>query len=81
MFKVALIAALATTVSKFPLQLWDGLAPQVQDTLNMLRASHIDPTVSAYKILNGAYNWNRYLLAPLRCKAVVYTMDHGHPEV
>ncbi len=50
------MAALATTDSKFPLQLWDRLTPQVQDTLNMLRVSRIDPTVSAYEILNGAYN-------------------------
>jgi hypothetical protein len=38
-FKVAFIAALATTDSKFSLQLWDRLTPQVQDNLNMLRAS------------------------------------------
>jgi hypothetical protein len=37
-FKDAFIAALATTDCKFPLQLWDKLAPQVQDTLNLLRA-------------------------------------------
>ncbi len=71
-FKAAFIAALATTDSKFPLKLWDRLTLQVQDTLNMLRASCIDPTVSAYMILTGAYNWNRYPLAPLGCKAVVY---------
>jgi hypothetical protein len=70
-FKVAFIAALATTDSKFLLQLWDRLTPQVQDTLNMLRTSGIDPTVSTYRILNGAYDWNRYPLAPLGCKAVV----------
>ncbi len=34
--------------------------------------TRIDPTMSAYEILNGAYNWNRYPLAPLECKAVVY---------
>ncbi len=71
-FKAAYIAALATTDSDFPLQLWDRLTPQVEDTLNMLRASRIDPTKSAYEILNGTYDWNRYPLAPLRCKAVVY---------
>ncbi len=38
----------------------------------MLRASRIDPTKSACEILNGPYDWNRYLLAPLGCKAVVY---------
>ena len=37
-FKDAFIAALATTDSGFPLQLWDKKTPQVQDTLNMMRA-------------------------------------------
>jgi hypothetical protein len=52
-FKAAFITALATTNSNFPLQLWDKLTPQVQDTLNMLQASQINPTKSAYEILNG----------------------------
>jgi hypothetical protein len=38
-FKVAFIAALAMTDSDFPLQLWDRLTPQVEDTLNLLRGS------------------------------------------
>jgi hypothetical protein len=63
---------LATTDSDFPLQLWDRLTPQIQDTLNLLRALRINPTKSAYEILNGPYGWNRYPLAPLRCKAIVY---------
>jgi hypothetical protein len=71
-FKDAFIAALATTDSDFPLQLWDKITPQVQDTLNMMRASRVDPTKLAYEILNGPYDWNRYLLAPLGCKAVIY---------
>jgi hypothetical protein len=71
-FKGAFIAALATTNSDFPLQLWDQLTPQVEDTLNMLRASRVDPSKSAYKTLNKPYNWNRYPLAPLGCKAIVY---------
>lgn len=52
-FKVAFITTLAMTDSNFPLQLWDCLTPQVQDTLKMLRASRVDPTKSAYEILNG----------------------------
>ncbi len=64
-FKAALIAALATTDSSFPLQLWDRLTPQVQNMLNMLRALRIDPTKLAYEILYGPYDWNRYPLAPL----------------
>ncbi len=71
-YKDAFIAALATTDKDFPIQLWDKLAPQVQDTLNLLRALRINPSISVYKILNGPYDWNRYPLALLGCKAVVY---------
>jgi hypothetical protein len=71
-FKDAFIAALPTTDSKFPLQLWDRLMPQVQDMLNMMHASRINPAILAYEALNGPYDWNRYPLAPLGCKAVVY---------
>ncbi len=71
-FKNAFIAALATTDSKFPPQLWDRLTPQVRDTLNLMRASRINPDILAYKALNVPYNWNRYPFAPLGCKAVIY---------
>jgi hypothetical protein len=47
--KDAFITALATTDSNFPLQLWDKITPQVQNTLNMMRASCINQTISAYK--------------------------------
>ncbi len=33
----------ATTDRDFPIQLWDRIAPQVQDLLNLLQASQIDP--------------------------------------
>ena len=71
-FKDAFIAALATTDREFPLQLWDRLAPQVQDTLNLLRTSRINPNILAYEALNGPYNWDRYPLAPPGCKAIIY---------
>jgi hypothetical protein len=71
-WKDALIATLATTDRDFPLQLWDKLTPQVQDCLNLMRTSRIDPTKSAYEVLNGPYDWNRYPLAPIGCKAIVY---------
>ena len=62
-FKDAFIAGLATTDQDFPLQLWDRLAPQVQDTLNLIRASRINPNISAFEALNGPYNWDWYPLA------------------
>ncbi len=71
-FKDAFISALTTTDRDFPLQLWDKSMPQVINTLNMLRASGINPTKLAYKVLYRPYDWNRYPLTPLGCKAVVY---------
>ncbi len=55
-FKDAFISALTTTDHDFPLQLWDKLMPQVINTLNMLRALHIDPTKLAYEVLYGPYD-------------------------
>jgi hypothetical protein len=36
MFKNCFIGALGTTDTDFPIQLWDKLAPQVQDLINLL---------------------------------------------
>lgn len=72
MFNDAFIAALATTDCKFLPQLLDRLASQIQDTLNLLRAFRVNPNISAYEALKGPYNWDRYPLTPLGCKAVIY---------
>jgi hypothetical protein len=71
-FNDAFIAALAPTDSDFPLQLWDKITHQVQDTLNLIWATWINLAISAYKALNGPYDWNQYPLASLGCKAVFY---------
>jgi hypothetical protein len=49
------------------------------NTLNIMRASCINPAISAYEALNGPCNWNQYPLAPLGCKAVIYEdgVTHG----
>jgi hypothetical protein len=52
-FKDALIAALATTDCNFPLQLWDCLALQLQDTLTLLWASRINPNILHMKHSTG----------------------------
>jgi hypothetical protein len=71
-FKNRFICALGTTDSEFPVQLWDESAPQVHDSINLLQPSWIDPTKSAYEILEGPYDWNRYPLAPLGTRAIIY---------
>ncbi len=71
-FKDHFISALATTDSEFPLQLWDKLTSQVENTLNLMRASRIDPSMSAYEAIPGPYDWNSFPLAPPGCKAIIY---------
>jgi hypothetical protein len=44
-WKDAFISALATTDRDFPIQLWDRMTPQVMNTLNMLRASRVNPSM------------------------------------
>ncbi len=77
-FKDHFVSALATTDNKFPLQLWDQLAPQVEITLNMLCPLQIDPTMLGYVAIHRPYNWNRFLLAPPVCKAVIYESPKAH---
>jgi hypothetical protein len=71
-FKDHFISALATTDSEFPLQLWDRLTPQAENTLNLMRASRTNPNMSAYDTIHGPYDWNRFPIAPLGCKAIIY---------
>jgi hypothetical protein len=75
------IGALGTTDSEFPIQLWDKLAPQVQDCINLLRCSRISPdNKSAYEILEGPYNFNCYPLAPLGTRAIILKIQTREPH-
>jgi hypothetical protein len=71
-FKTCFIGALGTIDANFPIQLWDKLAPQVQDSINILCQSRVRPEMSAYKALEGPYDWNRCRMAPPGTKAVIY---------
>ena len=71
-FKNCFIGTLGTTDPKFPVHLWDKLAPQVQDSINLLHQYHINPNQSAYEALKGPYNWNQYPMAPPGTKAIFY---------
>ena len=52
-FKAHFVSALTTTNSKFPLQLWDHLTSQVENTLNMSCLSCINPAMLVYKAIHG----------------------------
>ncbi len=49
------------------MNLWDWLIPQAVMTLNLLRQSHKNPSISAYQHVNGTFDYNKTPLAPLGC--------------
>ena len=57
-FKNHFIAGLATIDPQFPIGEWDRLLPQAEITLNLLRNSCIHPQLSAYAVLNGAFDFS-----------------------
>ena len=59
------IAILCGCDEHFPLHLWCRFLPQAELTLNLLRGSRINPKLSAYAQLFGAYDYNRTPIAPL----------------
>jgi hypothetical protein len=63
-FKDHLIAVLCSTEKSFPMHLWDRLLPQAVITLNLLRASRINPKISAATHIFGQYDFNRAPMAP-----------------
>jgi hypothetical protein len=52
-FKDHFVAILCGANKEFPLNLWDLLLPQAENTLNMLRPLRMTPTISTYAYLWG----------------------------
>lgn len=71
------IAGLCSTDPNFPLNQWDKLLPHALLSLNLLRASRVNPKLSSYAQIHGAFDYNRTPLAPpgIRVLAHVRTED------
>ena len=54
------------------MHLWDRLILHATTTLNLLRPSKLNPTLSAYAQLHGAFDFNRAPLAPPGCRSLIY---------
>ena len=63
-FKDHFIAGLSSTNPSFPIAHWDKLIPQANITLNLLRPSRLNPSLSAYHQIFGAFDYNKTPLAP-----------------
>jgi hypothetical protein len=71
-FKNHFIAGLCSTDKLFPMNLWCRLIRQAEITLNLLRASRINPRLSAYAQLSGAFDYNATPLAPPGIKCIIH---------
>ena len=71
-FKNHFVATLCTVDKAFPLQLWDAILPQTELTLNLLRGSRLDPSLSAWAQLHGAYDFNAHPIAPVGMRIVLH---------
>ena len=75
-YKNHFIAGLCSVDPAFPLHLWDRLLPQATITLNLLRASRVNPKLSAYAQIHGQFDYNRTPLVPPGTKVLA----HERPE-
>ena len=71
-WKAHFIAGLASLPPDFPVHLWCRLIEHATLTLNLMRPSKLNPRLSAYAQLNGAFDFNTTPLAPPGCRAVVH---------
>ena len=70
-FKNHFIARLASVNKKFPIHIWCRLLPHCLLTLNLLCPSRINPKLSSYAQLHGAFGFNPTPLAPLGTKIII----------
>ena len=76
-FKNHFISGIVSTHKDFPIHLWCRLLPQAIVTLNLLRPSRINPTLSAHAQLHGQFDFNATPFAPPGTKVIV----HQNPTI
>ena len=71
-YKNHFVAGLYTCDPKFPSREWDRLLPQCNLTINLLRSSRRNPSLSAYAALLGNIDFNATHMVPTGTKVVVH---------
>jgi hypothetical protein len=66
------IAGLCSVDKDFPLHLWCCLVPQAEITLNLVRGSKINPKLSAWAQVHGAFDFNRTPIGPPGCRVLAH---------
>ena len=73
MSKNCLLAGSDTCEPKFPIHEWDNLLEQAELTINLLRNTRVNPSLSAYAYLSSIHDFNKMPMAPLGTKALIHS--------
>ena len=80
-FKNHLKAGLATTDPDYSTTEWDRLIPQAEVTLNLLRATRVNPRLAAYAYILGKFNFNSTPMEPPGTKVLAYLKPGQRPTL
>ena len=61
---------------KFPIREWDRLLPHATMTINMLRNTRINPSLSSYTYLFGNHDFAKHPLAPFGLKVTIHNITN-----
>ena len=71
-FKVHLLAVLSGVAPDFPQFLWDLLLVQTETTLNFIRQSIFNQTISAWEYFAGPFQYGATPLGPLGMNVIIH---------
>ena len=75
-----LCAGIASCKPNFPSKEWDCLIPHAVLTLNLLRSSRTNPSISSHAAINGSFDFNATPLAPPGTKVLVHKAASNRPS-
>jgi hypothetical protein len=78
-YKNHLIAGLSSCDPDFPMHLWCRLVKQANITINLLRRSRINPALSAYAQVHGAFDFNATPMAPPGTRVLTHDKPSNRP--
>ena len=67
-----IISSFCTADPDYPMNEWDLFMPQIEMTLNLMRGSAINPTISAWHHVNGIFKWTHTPIAPIGMKVIIH---------
>jgi hypothetical protein len=79
-YKNHLLAGICTTDPNFPMHLWCRLVAQANITINLLRESRINPSLSAYAQVHGAFDYNATPMAPPGIRVLTHDKPSKRPS-